>query len=95
MSASENNQFDNYEGVVQDNSKKKRGGSQKKSWVWNWFISDEKESICQVEIVTGQYCGRRYKNGSSTGNLISHLNNKHQITEAMKKDNYVVRKFSI
>ena len=74
---------------------KKRDGFQKKNWVWNWFISDEKESICQVKIVTGQYRDKRYKNGSSTGNLISYLNNKHQITEAMKKDNYVVRKFSI
>jgi hypothetical protein len=91
MSVNENNQFDNFENVIQDNSKKK-GGSQKKSWVWEWFISDENdESVCQVEIITGQFCGKRYKNGSSTGNLICHLNNKHQITEAIKKENYVVR----
>lgn len=77
------------------NTNKKKGGSQKKSWVWEWFVidnTDEDESaVCQVEIVIGQICGRRYKHGSSTGNLISHLNNKHQITEAMKKEDYEVK----
>lgn len=92
MSADEINQIVNFESEEQNSSKKKRGGSLKKSWVWEWFLPNDNESVCQVEIVTGQLCGRHYKNGSSTGNLINHLNNKHQITEATKKEDYVVRK---
>ena len=44
-----------------------------------------------MEVSEGEYCEKFYKNGSSTGNLIGHLNNKHQITDQMKKDDYVVR----
>ena len=74
-----------------DGSKKRRGGSQKKSWVWDWFIkSGEMGVTCQVENAEGQLCGQCYKNASSTGNLITHLNNKHQITEGMKKQDFVV-----
>ena len=72
--------------------KKKKGGSQKKSWVWEWFDSDESGAICQVEVVSGQLCNKYYKNGSSTGNLINHLINKHQITEGMGKEDFVVSK---
>ena len=88
ISGNENNQNENN---PDKNLKKKRGGSQKRSWVWNWFISDETGSLCQVEIMTDQKCGKHYQNGSSTGILIEHLNNKHQITKEMKKQDYVVR----
>ena len=54
MSTNENIQIDNYEKETQNISKKKRGSSQKKSWVWEWFIIDEDESaVCQVEVVIG------------------------------------------
>lgn len=72
--------------------KKRRGGSQKKSWVWDWFEADETGVTCQVEDSTGGQCGKHYKNASSTGNLIVHLNNKHQITEGIKKQDFVVIK---
>jgi hypothetical protein len=78
--------------VETQSEKKKRGGSQKTSWVWDWFKPDEMGVICQVEIFQGEVCNKRYKNGSSTGNLITHLNNKHQITEGLKKDEYIVSK---
>jgi BED zinc finger len=93
MSGSDSNeiQHENLNVIV----KKKRGGSQKKSWVWEWFGSDETGAICQVEITTGQICNKHYKNGSSTGNLISHLANKHQITEGLKKQDFVVSEFII
>lgn len=76
----------------QNITQKKRGGSQKRSWVWNWFVSnDDKSAICQVEDATGEKCGKQYRHGSSTGILIDHLNNKHQITKETTKQNYVVR----
>jgi len=84
----ENNQNENDN--ESQNKNKKRGGSQKRSWVWEWFISDETGALCQVETTNGP-CNKRYKNGSSTGILIDHLNNKHQITKGMTKQNYVVR----
>ncbi|CAB5369718.1 unnamed protein product [Rhizophagus irregularis] len=74
----------------QDLNIRKRGGSIKKSWVWEWFESDETGAICQVEIVSGQLCNKHYKNGSSTGNLINNLTNKHQITEGVKRQDFVV-----
>ncbi|CAB5374823.1 unnamed protein product [Rhizophagus irregularis] len=74
----------------QDLNIRKRGGLIKKSWVWEWFESDETGAICQVEIVSGQLCNKHYKNGSSTGNLINHLTNKHQITEGVKRQDFVV-----
>jgi len=77
------------------NEKKRRGGSQKKSWVWEWFEADETGATCQVEDITGGQCGKHYKNASSTGNLIVHLNNKHQITEGLKKQDFVVIKIII
>jgi hypothetical protein len=58
--------------------------------VWEWFTSDEAGAICQVEITTGQLCNKRYKNGSSTGNLINHLVTKHQITDQTNKNDFVV-----
>jgi hypothetical protein len=55
-SSFENNQNQN---ITQ---KKKRGGSQRRSWVWDWFVSsdDDKFAICQVEVVTGEKCGKQY-----------------------------------
>ncbi len=97
-SSSTSNQNDSLEDNETQNEnlnidgKKKRGGSQKKSWVWEWFESDETGSICQVEVIIGQLCNKYYKNGSSTGNLITHLASKHQITEGIKKQDFVVRK---
>jgi len=38
-----------------------------------------------VKVGEGEYCEKFYKNESSTGNLIGHLNNKHQITDQIKK----------
>ena len=70
---------------------KRKSGSQKTSWVWQWFESSNNGVTCKVEVGEGEYCEKFYKNGSSTGNLIGHLNNKHQITDQMKKDDYVVR----
>jgi hypothetical protein len=72
----------------------KKGGSQKRSWVWDWFECNEDKTlaICQVEIGAGQHCAKSYKNGSSTGNLINHLTNKHLIIEEMNKEDFVVRK---
>jgi hypothetical protein len=84
----ENNQNENNN--ESQNKNKKRGGSQKRSWVWEWFISDETGALCQVETTNGP-CNKHYKNGSSTGILIDHLSNKHQITKGMTKQNYVVR----
>ena len=70
----------------------KRKGS-KKSWVWEWFKTDENGiHICQVEVSDGQICNKNYKTASSTGNLINHLINKHQINDKAKKKDYVVRK---
>ena len=77
------------------NIKKKKGGlggSQKKSWVWNWFETNETGAICQVEITAGVFCNKHYKNENSTGNLINHLINKHHIIEETKKQDLVVRK---
>lgn len=87
---SESNQNENDN--TQDKNKKKRGGSQKRSWVWEWFVSDGKEALCQVEIMDGKFCNKRYLHGNSTGVLIDHLNNKHQITKGMTKQNYTVIK---
>ena len=70
---------------------KKRGGSQKTSWVWQWFESGDNGATCKVEVGEGEYCEKFYKNGSSTGILIDHLSNKHQITKGMTKQNYMVR----
>lgn len=72
--------------------RKKKGGSHKRSWVWQWFESDETGAICQVEVAIGQVCNKYYKNGCSTGNLINHLINKHNLTEETKKEDFVVRK---
>jgi len=87
-SGNENNQNEN---IKDKNSKKKRGGSQKRSYVWDWFVSVETGAICQVEIMDGKLCNKHYQNGSSTGVLIEHLSSKHQITKGMTKQDYVVR----
>ena len=71
---------------------KKRGGSQKRSWVWEWFTSDGiATATCQVECSNGELCNKRYQHGSSTGVLIDHLLKAHQITKGMTKQDYVVR----
>jgi len=70
---------------------KKRGGSQKRSWVWDWFVSNDGIATCQVEVITSKICGKKYQHGSSTGILIDHLSSKHQITKKTIKQNYVVR----
>ena len=72
-------------------TQKKRGGSQRRSWVWEWFLSNEGVATCQVEVITGETCGKKYQHGSSTGILIDHLSSKHHITKETTKQNYVVR----
>ncbi len=72
-------------------TQKKKGGSQKRSWVWEWFISDNGVAICQVEVITGEVCGKKYQYGGSTGVLIDHLSGKHHITKETTKQDYVVR----
>jgi len=96
-SGNESNQDSNLENNERQNEnlnigEKKKGGSLKKSWVWEWFKPDDTGVICQVEVVTGKLCNKHYKNGSSTGNLINHLTSKHQVTGKTKKQDYVVRK---
>lgn len=82
----QNNQND------QDSTKKKRGKSQKRSWVWEWFVSNDGiTAICQVEVISGEICGKKYQHKGSTGILIDHLSGKHQITKETTKQNYVVR----
>ena len=59
--------------------------SEKNSWVWPfycqiWTKNDNIITICKVEIVTNVQCDKRYKTGSSTGNLIIHLL-RHGITK--------------
>lgn len=87
-SGNENNQREDNQNK---NLGKKRGGSQKRSWVWQWFISDATEAKCQVEIMNGKLCHKCYQNGSSTGVLIDHLAKAHQITKGTIKQDYVVR----
>jgi len=67
----------------------------KKSWVWQYFNEETKEikkgeesinalvMICQVkEDSLSEICGTEYiRKGSSTGNAISHLRAKHNITQ--------------
>jgi hypothetical protein len=84
--SAENNQ--NNQNTIQ----KKRGGSQKRSWVWEWFVTDDGvAATCQVEVVTGEKCGKKYQHKGSTGILIEHLSSRHQITKETTKENYVVR----
>ena len=70
---------------------KKKGRSNKRSWVWKWFVENEKGALCQVEVANGQLCNKHYQTGGSTGILIEHLSNKHQITKEVIKEDYVVR----
>lgn len=86
VSGNENNQRENNQ-----NKNIKRGGSQKRSWVWAWFVSNGGEAKCQVEIMNGQLCNRCYQYGGSTGILIDHLAKVHQITKETVKEDYVVR----
>ena len=65
------------------------------SWIWQYFKEETKEiikgeetvkvlvMICQVkENPLLNICGTEYKRiGSSTGNAISHLRSKHDITQ--------------
>ena len=66
------------------------------SWIWQYFKEETKEiikgeetvkvlvMICQVkENPLLNICGTEYKRiGSSTGNAISHLRSKHDITQS-------------
>lgn len=57
-----------------------------KSWVWTWFdqitsINGTVKAVCKVQLTTEKKCGRTYITSGSTGNLINHLCNKHQITK--------------
>ncbi len=54
-SDNENNQNENNErqGENLNISKRKKGGFQKKSQVWDWFKSEGKVVICQIEVITG------------------------------------------
>ena len=76
----------------QNTIQKKRGGSQKRSWVWEWFVSNSNgTATCQVKVITGEICGKQYQHKGSIGVLMDHLNNKHQITKGITKQDYVVR----
>ena len=77
--------------IIQNKIQKKRGGSQKRSWVWDWFVSNDGIATFQVEVITSKICGKKYQHGSLTGILIDHLSSKHQITKKTIKQNYVVR----
>ncbi|CAG8703216.1 14424_t:CDS:2, partial [Cetraspora pellucida] len=63
--------------------------SGKISWVWTFFRQElrkkkgkwTKYSICKIEVSNDKECGRKYKAGSSTGNLINHLSAEHGITK--------------
>ncbi len=67
------------------------------SWIWQYFKEETKEiikgeetvkvlvMICQVKEnpLLNTICGTEYKRiGSSTGNAISHLRSKHDITQS-------------
>lgn len=59
--------------------------SEKNSWVWPFYRQIQTKNgdiitICKVEIATNVCCDKRYKTGSSTGNLITHLL-RHGITK--------------
>jgi hypothetical protein len=84
-----NNQ--NKDNNVQNTKKKKKEGSNKKSWIWKWFVENETGASCQVELANGQLCDKHYQTGGSTGILIEHLSSKHQITKEIIKEDYVVR----
>ena len=63
--------------------------------MWNWFkeITLSNGNIvakCQAEVTHEKICEKHFKTGGSTGNLISHLSNKHQILEETKKEKRVV-----
>jgi len=83
----------NNENIQREVVGKKRGGSQKRSWVWEWFISDGAAATCQVECSNGEICSKHYQHGSSTGILIDHLLKAHQIIKGLTKQDYVVNKF--
>ena len=59
--------------------------SEKNSWVWPFYRQIQTKNgdiitICKVETATNVWCDKRYKTGSSTGNLITHLL-RHRITK--------------
>lgn len=61
----------------------------KSSWVWEFFRQElhkkeggwVKYTICKIEVLVGEECGRAYQIGSSTGNLIGHLSAEHGVTK--------------
>ena len=70
--------------------------SNKTSWVWEFFRQElhkkggwVKYTICKIEVVVGEECGRTYQVGSSTGNLIRYLSAEHEVTKANPHPNKV------
>ena len=60
--------------------------------MWEWFVSNSnRTATCQVEVITGEIYSKQYQHKGSTGVLMDHLNNKHQITKEITKQDYVVR----
>src|SRR5204862_7044423 len=57
------------------NEKKRRGGSQKKRWVWEWFEADATGGTCEVEGMTGGELGKYIKYTNSRDIIIGNLNN--------------------
>ena len=77
--------------------------SNKTSWVWEFFRQElhkkeegwVKYTICKIEILIGEECGRTYQVGSSTGNLIGHLFAEHGVTKTNPYPKKVFTIFSI
>lgn len=83
---------------VEENSTKDSKPKKQTSWIWQYFKEETKEvitgeesvrilvMICQVkENPSSNICGTEYKRkDSSTGNAISHLRAKHNITQSGK-----------
>lgn len=79
---------------VEEGSSKVNKPKKQTSWIWQYFKEETKEitkaeetvkvsvMICQVkEHPSSNICGNEYnRKDSSTGNAISHLRSKHNIT---------------
>ena len=83
---------------VEENSTKDSKPKKQTSWIWQYFKEETKEVITGEESVrilvmiyqvkenpSSNICGTEYKRkDSSTGNAISHLRVKHNITQSEK-----------
>ena len=77
-----------------DTSKKRRcegpGGSNKKSFVWKYFVEKDNPSgpgriiSCTLNLKNGQPCQTIYAYFESTSNAITHLSGVHSITDDKK-----------